>query len=82
MMQRNSGGSQRIIILVAVVAVLFVGVLYFMKRVEANRLSGTLDTLQVSTIGTVYSLILFSNYPSSEKGMVWPLLVLRGEILK
>ena len=50
MMQRNSGGSQRIIILVAVVAVLFVGVLYFMKRVEANRLSGSLETLQVSTM--------------------------------
>ena len=67
MMQRNSGGSQRVVILVAVVAVLFVGVLYFMKRVEANRLSGTLDALQVSTIGTVYSQTLFSNYLWSDK---------------
>ena len=56
------------IILVAVVAVLFVGVLYFMKRVEANRLSGSLDALQVSTINTAYSLSLFYNYPWSEIG--------------
>ena len=62
-MQRNSGGSQRIIILVAIVAVLFVGVLYFMKRAEANRLSGALDSLQVPTMDTVYSLTLFVNCP-------------------
>lgn len=50
MMQRSSNGTQRVLLIVGIVSILIVGVLYFMKRAEANRLSSTLDTIQVNTV--------------------------------
>lgn len=51
MMQRGSNGTQRVVLIVGVAAILLVGVLYFMKRAEANRLSRAMDTVQVHTKG-------------------------------
>lgn len=48
MQNRNSSGTQRVLLLVGIVAILIVGVLYFMKRVEANRLATSLETLEVN----------------------------------
>ena len=48
MQNRNSSGAHRILLLVGIVAILIVGVLYFMKRAQVNRMAITLESLQVT----------------------------------
>ena len=47
MQSRTNSTSARTVLMVCLVIILIVGVLYFMKRVEANRLTAELDLTKV-----------------------------------
>ena len=49
--QRSSAGPLRIVVIVCVLAILVLGVLYFMKRGEAKKLSDDLQLLRVERRG-------------------------------
>ena len=50
MQSRSSSTSTRTVMMVCLVIILIVGVLYFMKRVEANRLGAELDLTKVRMV--------------------------------